>query len=274
MKEKKSKKIIVHLILVFGLLVFVLPFIYMIFASTQNNAEIMAIPPRLTPSSHGLENIKNLQEKYTFSHAFLNTLIITIGGTFFATIFVALSGYAFAKYKFKYRNEIFKLILFTTMIPLFSTIVPRFLIFANLGLINTYVGLILPGLAAASSVFLMRQYMLSIPDELIESARIDGASEFKIFIKVSLPMVVPGVITVALIIFIGFWNGYLWPLMATSTPNMETISLVIRNISLSVDELDYGMRYIALTLSIVPILLFYIVMQTKIKENNVSSAIK
>lgn len=274
MKASKSKKFLVHLLLVAGLLIFVLPFIYMIIAASQNNAEIMAIPPRLTPSAHTTENLNNLQEKYNFSHAFFNTMVITIIGTALATVFVALSGYAFAKYKFKYREQLFKLILFSTMVPLFSTIVPRFLIFANLGLINTYTGLILPGLAAATSVFLMRQYMLAIPDELIESARIDGASEFMIFLKVSLPMVIPGVITVALIIFIGFWNTYLWPLMATSTPDMNTISLVIRNISLSVDELDYGMRYMALTLSTIPILIFYIVMQTKIKENNVSSAIK
>ncbi len=274
MKTSKIKKVLLHMVLIIGLFIFVIPFIYMVIASTQVNSEVMSIPPRLTPSIYAKENLINLQNKYMFTTAFTNTLIVTVSGTLLATICVALSGYAFAKFDFKYRDQMFKLLIFTTMIPLFSTIVPRFLIFANLGLINTYIGLILPGLAAAGSVFLMRQYMLSIPDELIESARIDGASEFTIFLKVSIPMVVPGVITVSLIIFIGFWNTYLWPLMATSTPDMNTISLVIRNISLSVDELDYGMRYMALTLSIVPILIFYIIMQTKIKENNVSSAIK
>lgn len=274
MKEKNVKKIMIYTLLIIGLLIFVVPFIYMMSAATQNNAEIMSIPPRMAPSNHTMENVTNLQTKHFFSLAFFNTLFITVVGTIFATCFVAFSGYAFAKFNFKYRDQLFKILLFTTMIPLFSTIVPRFLMFANMGLINTYIGLILPGLAAASSVFLMRQYMYAIPDELIESARIDGANEFLIFLKVSLPMVVPGVITVALLIFIGFWNGYLWPLMATSTPDMQTVSLVIRNISLSVDELDYGMRYIALTLSVVPILLFYIGMQTKIKENNVSSASK
>lgn len=273
-RAKKSKKIGVHVLLVFGLLVFVLPFIYMIIAATQNNAEIMSIPPSLLPSSHASENLTNLQDKYNFTQAFANTMIITVVGTIIVTILVTLSGYAFAKFKFKYRDKLFKLLLFTTMVPLFSTIVPLFLIFANLGLINTYIGLILPSCAAASSVFLMRQYMLSIPDELIESARIDGANEFFIFLKVGVPMVIPGIITVSLMIFIGFWNSYLWPLMATSTPDMNIISLVIRNIGLSVDELDYGMRYMALMLSIVPILIFYIIMQTKIKSNDVSSGIK
>ncbi len=275
MKSKKRlKSLILHLLLVVGLLIFVLPFIYMIIAATQNNAQITAIPPSLTPSVYGGENITNLQSKYNFTRAFANTLLITIVGTIIVTMLVTLSGYAFAKFNFKYRDKLFKMILFTTMVPLFSTIVPLFLIFAKIGLINTYIGLILPACAAASSVFLMRQYMLLIPDELIESARIDGANEFMIFLRIGVPMVIPGIVTVALMIFIGYWNSYLWPLMATSSPDMNTVSLIIRNISLSLDELDYGMRYMALMLSIVPILAFYIIMQTKIKENNVSSAVK
>lgn len=274
MKVKTRKKVVIHALLVLGLLIFVLPFVYMIIAATQNNAEITSIPPSLTPSTHASENLVNLQTKYQFVHAFMNTVLITVVGTFIATIIVALSGYAFAKFEFKNREKLFKMLLFSTMIPGFATLVPRFLVFAQIGLINTYAGLILPSLAAASSVFLMRQYMLSVPDELIESARIDGANEFMIFLKVSVPMVVPGIITVSLLIFIGFWNTYLWPLMATTTPDMNIISLVIRNIGLSVDELDYGMRYMALMLSIVPILIFYIVMQTRIKSNDVSSGIK
>lgn len=271
---KKTKSVVLHIFLVMGLLVFVMPFVYMIIASTQNNAEIMAVPPLMTPSNHGVENLQNLQTKYDFIRAFGNTLFITVVGTILSTILVTMAGYSFAKYDFNHKDKIFKMLLFTTMIPIFSTIVPRFLMFAQLGLINTYAGIIIPSLSAASAVFLMRQYMLSIPDELIESARIDGASEFIIFIKVSLPMVIPGIITVALILFVGFWNDYLWPLMAITTPDMNTLSLVIRSIGLSVDELDYGLRYMALMLSIIPILIFYILMQTKIKENNVSSAVK
>lgn len=274
MKYTKSKKIMLYTLLVVGLLIFILPFIYMTIAATQDNATITAIPPSLKPGGHLKDNIETLQHRYSFVIAFKNTILITVFGTIVVTCVCTLAGYAFAKFKFKGRDKLFKLFLFTTMVPGFATIVPLFLLFANMGLINTYIGLILPSCAAVTSIFLMRQYMKSIPDELIESARMDGANEFYIFLKISVPIVIPGVLTVALLVFIGFWNSYLWPLLATSTNDMQTMSLLIRNMGMSIDEMDYGMRYVALFISIVPILIFYIVMQTKVKENHVGSAVK
>ncbi len=274
MKYNLSRKIFLYTVLIFGLFIFVMPFVYMTIAATQDNATITAIPPSLKLGGHLEDNINTLQHRYNFVSAFKNTLIITITGTIIVTCVCTFAGYAFAKFSFKGRDKLFKLFLFTTMVPGFATIVPLFLVFANIGLINTYIGLILPSCAAVTSIFLMRQYMKSIPDELIESARMDGASEFKIFLRVSVPIVIPGILTVALLIFIGFWNSYLWPLLATSTDDMQTMSLLIRNMGMSIDEMDYGMRYVALFISIVPILVFYIIMQTKVKANNVGSAIK
>lgn len=274
MKQSKVKKVILYGLLILGLFIFVVPFIYMTIAATQDNATITAIPPSLKPGGNLRANIDTLQSRYDFVRAFENTVFITVVGTIVVTSICTLSGYVFAKFDFKGRDQVFKLFLFTTMIPGFATIVPLFLLFANMGLINTYAGIILPSCAAVTSIFLMRQYMKAVPMELIESARIDGAGEFKIFLKVAVPVVIPGILTTGLMIFIGFWNAYLWPLLATSTNDMQTMSLLIRNMGMSIDEMDYGMRYVALFISIVPILIFYVAMQTKIKENNVGSAVK
>lgn len=268
------KKNLTYVVLVFGLFIFVAPFIYMIIASTQNNEMLTSLPPVLTPGSYAIENIQKLGEKYGFYAAYLNTIIVTVIGTIISTLICTMSGYAFAKFKFKGRKFLFKLLLFTSMVPMFSTMVPLFIIFAKLGLVSTYASLIIPGLAGASSIFMMRQYMYAVPDEMLESARIDGAGEFKIFFKVVAPMSIPSIATAGLTIFVGYWNSYLWPLIIVQDQEHEILSLVIRNMGLTQDEILYGVRYMGLTLSVIPIIIFYIAMQSKMKNSGVSAAIK
>lgn len=270
----KFRVISTYALLWIGVLIFTLPFLYMIIASTQNNAMILSIPPSFEFGGYARENMQVLNERFNFYRAFVNTIIITAVGTLFGTMFTTMAGYAFAKYRFSQKENVFKLLLFTTMIPQFATVIPLYLIFAHFGMLNTYAALILPGLASAASVFMMRQYLYAIPDEIIESARIDGASEMRIFYKIAVPMSVPAIVTGALTIFVGYWNAYLWPLISTTSEDMYTVSLVIRNMGLITDDLQYGVRYMGLVIAIIPIIIFYIVVQTRIKDNDLSSAIK
>ncbi len=273
-KPKTIKTLLVYAFLIITFLIFVLPFVYMVIAATQNNGEITSIPPVFRFSTHAKENISILSEKYDYFHAYLNTAIVTVVGTVLSTFIVSMSGYAFAKFNFKGQKFLFNVLLFTSMIPIFSTMLPLFIMFSRVGLLNTYASLIIPLLASASSIFMMRQYMYAVPDDVLESARIDGANEFLIFLKIVMPMSVPAIVTGALTIFIGYWNSYLWPLISITSDDMQILPLVIRNMGLTRDEIFYGARYMGLALSVIPIIVLYILVQRKFESTGVSESIK
>lgn len=273
-KPNKKVQALLYILLIISFLIFTLPFIYMVIASTQNNGQITSIPPVFSFSNHGVENMGILHDKYRYFHAYINTGIVTIIGTILSTFIVSMSGYAFAKFKFKGQDMLFKTLLFTSMVPIFSTMLPLFIMFSKMGLLNTYVSLIIPLLASASTIFMMRQYMYSVPDDVLEAARIDGANEFYIFVKIVMPMSIPAIVTGALTIFIGYWNSYLWPLISITSDNMQILPLVIRNMGLTRDEIYYGARYMGLTLSVIPIIVLYVVVQSKFKSTGASDAVK
>ncbi len=273
-KPKLPKQILVYGFLIISLLVFTLPFIYMVIASTQNNGQITSIPPVLTFSTHSRENINVLSENYHYFNAYINTIIVTVVGTIVSTLIVSMAGYAFAKFKFKGDQLLFKVLLFTSMVPIFSTMLPLFIMFSKAGLLNSYLSLILPLLASASTIFMMRQYMYAVPDDVLESARIDGANEFMIFMRIVVPMSLPAIVTGALTIFIAYWNSYIWPLISITSEDMQILPLVIRNMGLAREDFYYGARYMGLTLSVIPIIILYVLVQRRFKSTGVSDAVK
>ena len=201
----------------------------MILSSFKANKEVLAIPVKLFPEEWTINAYVNLANfaNYDFSRYFLNSIIVTALAVLLAVILCTTAGYGFAKYKFTGNNFLFFFVLSTIMIPFQAIVVPLFILMKELGLQNSYLGLIIPESLTAFGVFLMRQFFYSVPDEIIESARIDGASELRIFWSISIPLAKTAIF--ALIIFHSqwVWNLLLWPLIIISSPEMRTIPKAI-----------------------------------------------
>lgn len=201
----------------------VVPLIYMGMLSLQTEAETLSADPVLWPEEPQFGNYLELFERAPFANFILNSIIVTGGITVAHLLFDPLIGYVFAKFQFPLKNTLFMLLLATLMVPLFVRMIPLYTMMANLGWLNTYQALITPFLMDAFGIFLMRQFIQPIPDDLIQAARIDGASELRIYAKVILPQVKPAMAVLGVFTFVFQWNEFIWPLVATTTENMRTI---------------------------------------------------
>jgi multiple sugar transport system permease protein len=201
----------------------VVPLLYMLSLSLQTEAETLAADPVLWPASPQFGNYAELFERAPFGNFIVNSLVVAGGITVAHLVFDPLVGYAFAKFRFPLRNTLFVLLLATLMVPFFVRMIPLYVMMANLGWLNSYQALITPFLMDAFGIFLMRQFIQPIPDDLIQAARIDGAGEFRIYLRIILPQVRPALAVLGLFTFVFQWNEFLWPLVATTTENMRTI---------------------------------------------------
>lgn len=238
-KQSSVLRILLYTILIFGALLVVAPFIWMVSISLTPGAEVFAWPPRLIPSQLRFDNYVVALFEFDFLLYFWNSLIVACAATASVLLFDSLAGYAFAKLRFKGRGPLFALILGTIMVPMQITMIPLFIIFRRIpflgennwmglggnGLIDSYAGLILPWMATTFGTYLMREFFRMLPSDLIDSARIDGLSEFQIFRKIYLPLAKPALATVGVLTFTEVWNTFLWPLIVTSSPGMRTLQV-------------------------------------------------
>lgn len=275
MKRKIIGPTMIYFILIIGLIIFALPYVYMIISSTQTNDVILGTELNFKFGTHFISNLMEVQRKYNYVRVLINSGIITVIGTLISTFITTLAGYVMAKYHFKGSNLIFNLVMVSRMVPSFAMLIPTFYILSKMGLTNTYTGVIVPSLASTTSVFMMRQYAKQFPNELMEAARIDGASEWLIFWKIAIPVLIPSIITTALLTFMGYWNSYLMPLVILSDSEKFTVPLVIQNMTQNnYDPLNYGALMALLATSVIPVVLVYMWLQTKFKSNGLDSAIK
>jgi ABC-type glycerol-3-phosphate transport system permease component len=231
----------------------------MVLSSLKLNKDVLALPLKFLPPVWNFKSYYNVftTRDYDFPRYFLNSFIVVIGATLLCVFFSTTAGYGFAKYKFKGNNVLFLVILSTMMIPLQAIIIPLFILVKKMGIGNSYLGLILPESVSAFCIFLMRQFMDSIPNEIIESARIDGASEFRIFFSIIIPMSRMAII--ALIIFHAqwVWNLLVWPLIVITSSEMRTVPQGIALYS-GVYFTPYPEQLAAGVSAIAPILILYI----------------
>lgn len=200
-----------------------LPLVYMVSLSLQTEAETLAANPVLWPEAPQFGNYAELFARAPFGNFILNSAIVAGSITAAHLLFDPLVGYVFAKFRFPLRNTLFTLLLATMMVPFFVRMIPLYVMISNLGWLNSYQGLITPFLMDAFGIFLLRQFIQPIPDELIHAARIDGASEFAIYWRIILPQARPALAVLGLFTFVHQWNEFLWPLVATTTTQMRTI---------------------------------------------------
>jgi multiple sugar transport system permease protein len=212
------------LLIILGLIT-VLPLLYMISLALQSDAEAFVGNPVIIPADPQWSNFVRLFEAAPFGRFLVNSFIMAGAITISHLIFDPLIGYVFAKFEFPGRNIAFIAVLATLMVPFFVRMLPIYAIFSNLGWIDTYRGLIVPFMMDAYGIFLMRQFIQPLPDELIEAARVDGASELRIYVQIILPQLKPALAVLALLTFVFQWNEFLWPLIATTSTEMRTMPI-------------------------------------------------
>ncbi|HHV58919.1 MAG TPA: carbohydrate ABC transporter permease [Clostridiaceae bacterium] len=274
-KLKKADKI--DLILNFFIVIFALSNVFILYWTFANSFQytytIVKVPPELFPIRPTIHNFTNLFEgtnalKWTF-----NSLFVAATTTFLVVIMSSLSAYGFAKLKFFGRNTLFLILISTLMIPKEIIFIPLFQTTRALGLIGTYSSMILPNTAFPLGVFLMRQFYQSLPDELRESAKIDGAKEVTIFIKIIMPLGKAGLAALAIMTFISTWNDYLWQLILTTKESIKTLPIGIASL-LQIINPDYGLRLAGSVVSVVPMLVLFIAFQKYFTKGITIGAVK
>jgi len=262
-------------LLALGLIVTVTPFVWTALASFKLNADIFRAPvtfwPRVwTDGNYG----KLLSGDYVpFVRQFINSCIITLGQTSLAVVVASLAGFGFAKYEFVGKKVLFVLTLLTLMIPFEVTVVPLFNLMVKIGWLDTYWSVIVPGAMNAFGVFLMRQVMISVPDELLDAARIDGATEFRILWQVVLPLTRGGLAVLALLSFLNAWNDYLWPLIALRSPDMFTLPIGLATLS-GLYKVEWGMIMAGAVLTTLPVLIVFYLTRHHLISGLAAGAIK
>ena len=268
-----SQKIVIYILLVTGGLIMIFPFAWSLLSSFKQPQEILTLHPRFIPEKATLDNYRIVLSSGQFGRWYFNSLLVGIIVTVSVCFFSFLAGYSLAKYKYAGKNIIFFTILSTMMIPMEMLIIPWFIMGSYFHMVDSYLGIMFPGLISAFGVFLMKQFMESIPDSLIESARIDGAGEFKIFYRVVLPLVRPALASLAIFTFISNWDSFLWPLIITNQSVMKTLPVGLQSFA-GAHGIDYHLIIAAANLVIIPVLVIFIVMQKQIIKGIALTGIK
>lgn len=267
--KSRGAKWLVGLILAVGGFFMILPFIWMVLSSVKTDAEILQIPPTIWPETFTWANFQSLFTELNFGVYLRNTLVIVLF-SFIGLFLNAMAGYGFAKFKFRGKNQMFYMVLATMMIPGQVTMIPVYLILNMFHLTNTMTGIVLPGLVGAFGIFLFRQFMSTIPDELMEAARLDGASEFFIFWKIILPISRPVLAVQGILTFIAGWNSFLWPLIIANDEKYYTLSVGLSLLKGQYAS-NYALQMAGSTFMVIPIILIFMMFQKYIlKGFNVS----
>lgn len=254
--------VVLYVITAAGAVIMLLPFYWMVASSLMTLPEIVARPPVWFPRVPQFHNYVDLAGAVPIDRMYLNSLIVTASVTILVLLTSSLTGFGFAKYHFPGRDTLFILVLGTMMIPFFLLLIPVFFIVKELGWVDSYLGLIVPNAVTAYGIFLMRQFIMGVPDELLDAARIDGSSELGLYWRIALPLSGPALAALAILAFLYHWNAFLWPLVVIRSQDLWTIPIGLNNLRLyasSTDTLDLQMA--GATIAVVPVLIVFVALQ-------------
>ncbi|MBN1315837.1 MAG: carbohydrate ABC transporter permease [Anaerolineales bacterium] len=249
-----------HAILLAGAFFAILPLFWMLSAAFKPMREIIQYPPTWIPLEPTLDNFRQVFETVPFFRYFLNSILVSVSCIISVLLTSSLAGYALAKFDFRGNRVVFLFVLATLMIPFQIIMIPLFEIIANVGLVDSILGVILPGLVTAFGIYLMRQYMLSIPGELMDAARIDGASEIRIFFRIILPQCRPVLSALTILTFVENWDSFLWPVVVLHSEEWFTIPVGIAMFS-GRNYNQYDLQMAASAIAILPVLVVFLVLQ-------------
>ena len=238
----------------------VFPLLWMLAVSFMAPGEASGYPPPLVPVRPTLANYRELFAHAGMGRYLANSLLLAVAATVLSLVFNVMAGYAFAKLRFAGRDRLFRLMLGALVIPGQVAMVPLFLLLKHMGLVNSYGGVVIPALASIFGIFLVRQYALSIPDDLLEAARIDGASEWRIFGLVVVPLLKPIIVTLALFTLLGTWNDFMWPLIVLTDSKLYTLPVALASLSREHVQ-DNELMMAGAVLTIVPVLVVFLALQ-------------
>ncbi|ACV76931.1 carbohydrate ABC transporter permease [Nakamurella multipartita] len=273
-RSRRRRRLIVYLLLVIGVVATLMPFVWMLLGSVKTDGEILRDPSGFLPQEPTLSNYATWFTDLNISTFFVNSLIVAVVTVLGNLLFCSMIGYALAKMEFAGKRLLFLLAMLTLMVPGVVTFVPLFVLVSKLGLLNTYPALILPFLTSPLGVFLMRQFMMGIPDSLIEAARIDGAGELRIFFRVVIPLCGPPLATLGILTFLGSWNNFLWPLVAAQSEQMYTLPVALSLYSTGENATNYGLLQAGSVLVIGPIVLLFVLLQRFFVQSVATAGIK
>ena len=250
----------------------VFPFYWMVIGSIMTPAELFSSVPRLWPSEPDTNSYKRIFSLVPLGRYFMNSLVVSVTTTVIAVLVSSAAGYCFARLTFFGRGVLFALILGALMIPSQATIVPLFVMFANWNLLNSYPGIILPGLVSAFGVFMMTQFFRTLPPEMREAAIVDGANEFRIFARIYLPLARPAVATLSLFVFMGTWDQLLWPMIVAPSPDMRTLQVGLAFVRQQAPVQNQVMA--AIVLSVIPVIIAFLLAQKQFIAGIAAGAVK
>jgi multiple sugar transport system permease protein len=259
-KKSRLASTLLHAALVLGAAATLFPLFWMITASLMPAGEANTYPPRILPSRVTFAHYGELFTRLNLGQAFFNTTLLAVAVTLLSLLLNSMAGYAFAKLRFRGRGRIFGFLLAALVLPTQVAILPLFLLLREMHLISSYWGVILPGMASIFGIFLVRQYALSIPDELLDAARIDGASEFRIYWEIVIPLCRPILVTLAIFTFLGTWNDFLWPLVVLTDQSKYTLPVALASL-FGEHVQDTELMMAGSVLTVLPVLLLFLFLQ-------------
>jgi cellobiose transport system permease protein len=272
-------RIVSTLLLIIGVIIFMFPFYFMLMGSFKTNSEIFSMKIlRLPENGFRLTYYVGLFVMSKFGRSLLNSTIVSVSYIILIIFFASLAGFAFAKYRFPGRDVLFVFLLATIMLPPQVTYVPLFILISKLHWVSTYQALVVPrllhGFGLAFSIFLMRQYISYVPAEILNSARVDGCREFRIYREIIMPMVKSGLLVVGMIIFMDIWNDFMWPLISVSRLEMYTVSLNIARLFGTQREVEWGQIMAGCFMSSLPLIIIFLTFRKTFISGITSGALK
>ncbi len=272
-KKTTTKYLFVHIVLIAGTLLTVFPFLWMIFTSFKGIGETMRIPPTILPESLKLDGYKGVLEALPFARVYLNTIIVTVITVLGQILFCSMAAFAFARLRFRGKNLIFIIILSVLMVPSQIFIMPQYLIMQKLGVLDSLPALFIQNLCSAFTVFLLRQFFMSLPKELEEAAIVDGCGFFRIYAQIILPLIKPGI--VAVVIFTGksAWNSFMWPMIANTSPDKMILAPALATLQGQFTT-NYPMQMSGAVMSVVPVIVMFFIFQKQFIEGVAHTGVK
>jgi multiple sugar transport system permease protein len=269
----RAGRILLYAQLLIGAVLSLIPMLWMISASLMPAGEASTYPPRFLPREVTFEHYVALFTRLNLGRSLLNSAIIAFTVTAISVIVNSMAGYAFAKLRFRGRDGLFRLLATGLVIPTQIAMLPLFLLMKQLGLINTYWGVIIPGMASIFGIFLIRQYAQSIPDDLLDAARIDGAGELRIYASIVLPTIVPILATLGIWTFLSTWNDFMWPLIVLSDERRHTLPVALANL-VGEHVQDTELMMAGSVLTILPVMLVFLFLQRYYIQGVMAGSVK
>ncbi len=262
-----------HLLLVIGAFIMLFPFIWMVSTSLKGPAEILSGSLNIVPKEWRWENYPEAWQAQPFGRYFLNTIIIAVSTTVLQLTISAMAAYAFAFFRFPFKNAIFFTLLGTMMIPQQALLIPDYIILAKFRLIDTYAALIIPWCTSVYAIFFMRQFFLTLPKDLYDAAVVDGCGRFSFFWRILIPLSKPPLVTLGIFTFLGSWNSFIWPLIVTNSKSLRVLQVGLAYF-LQESGTEWGLLMAASTFSIVPLIIGYFIAQKKFVETSATTGLK